>query len=182
MGRRGLSWPSDKVALLRGIAEVRRSVAQQTIYKLMFGNKKEKKMDEQTTQQLMTTAERLANAAETLDRVLERLDAQQEAMNAKVDRIVAAIEERTEPAAGSGEVTELREKLAALEKTNGELKAQAARFARKTLSPLASSLLAKEGYGEERMDTAALDKTLQALSVEQRIAVKAEMARAGMIE
>jgi hypothetical protein len=32
------------------------------------------------------------------------------------------------------------------------------------------------------MDPAALDKTLQTLSVEQRIAVKAEMARAGMIE
>ena len=139
-------------------------------------------MDEQTTQQLITTAERLANAAETLDRVLERLDAQQEAMNAKVDRIVAAVEERAETASEAGDVIELRERLAALEKTNGELKAQAARLARKTLSPLASSLLAKEGHGEERMDPAALDKTLHALSVEQRIAVKAEMARAGMIE
>ena len=32
------------------------------------------------------------------------------------------------------------------------------------------------------MDSAVLDKTLQILSVEQRIAVKAEMARAGIIE
>jgi hypothetical protein len=35
---------------------------------------------------------------------------------------------------------------------------------------------------EEKLDAGALDKTLQALTVEQRIAVKAEMARAGMIE
>jgi hypothetical protein len=32
------------------------------------------------------------------------------------------------------------------------------------------------------VDRAVLDRSLQALSVEQRIAVKAEMARAGMIE
>jgi uncharacterized protein YpuA (DUF1002 family) len=139
-------------------------------------------MDEQMTQQLVTTADRLANAAETLDRVLERLDAQQEAMNAKVDRIVAAVEERVAVPMENNALDELQQRLAALEKTNGELKAQAARLARKTLSPLASSLLAKNGNEDERVDSAVLDKTLQALSVEQRIAVKAEMARAGMIE
>jgi hypothetical protein len=32
------------------------------------------------------------------------------------------------------------------------------------------------------MDAAKLDRALKTLSVEQRIAVKAEMARAGMIE
>jgi hypothetical protein len=32
------------------------------------------------------------------------------------------------------------------------------------------------------MEAGALDKALHSLSVEQRIAVKAEMARAGMIE
>jgi hypothetical protein len=42
-------------------------------------------------------------------------------------------------------------------------------------------LLAKSGAEGERLEPAALDKTLQSLSVEQRIAVKAEMARAGMI-
>ena len=52
-------------------------------------------MNEEMMQQLMATAERLANAAESLDRVLGRLDAQQEALNAKVDRIVAAVDERS---------------------------------------------------------------------------------------
>ncbi len=52
-------------------------------------------MNEEMVQQLMATAERLAVAAESLDRVLGRLDAQQEALSNKVDRIVAAVEERT---------------------------------------------------------------------------------------
>ena len=52
-------------------------------------------MDAETSQQLLATAERLASAAETLDRVLEKLDSQQAALNAKVDRIAAAVEERT---------------------------------------------------------------------------------------
>jgi hypothetical protein len=34
----------------------------------------------------------------------------------------------------------------------------------------------------DKLDPATLSKTLQGLSVEQRIAVKAEMARAGMID
>jgi hypothetical protein len=133
--------------------------------------------------QLAAAADRLASAAETLDRVLGRLDAQQEVLNAKVDRIVAAVEERAEvnqPLQNSGE---LEQRVAELEKTNTELKAQAARLTRKTLSPFVSALLSKNNTETtERMDPAALDKTLQTLSVEQRIAVKAEMARAGMIE
>lgn len=133
--------------------------------------------------QLSAAADRLANAAETLGRVLGKLDAQQEALNAKVDRIVAAVEEReTEIAATSG-TRELEARVAQLEKANSDLKAQAARLTRKTLSPFVAALLAKNNSEpSERLDAAALDKTLQSLSVEQRIAVKAEMARAGMIE
>ena len=133
--------------------------------------------------QLSAAADRLANAAETLDRVLGKLDAQQEALNAKVDRIVAAVEERETEIADSGGSRELEGRVAELEKANSDLKAQAARLTRKTLSPFVAALLAKNGSDStEKLDSAALDKTLQALSVEQRIAVKAEMARAGMIE
>ena len=143
-------------------------------------------MDEEMTHQLAATAERLANAAELLDRVLEKLDAQQESLNAKVDRIVAAVEERpaqAEIAEDADRARRLQERVGELEKANQELKAQAARMARKTLSPLASALLSKSGTEPgSKLDPAVVDKTLQALSVEQRIAVKAEMARAGMIE
>lgn len=130
---------------------------------------------------LVAAADRLAAAAETLDRVLSKLDAQQDALNAKVDRIVAAVEEREDAGAQVG--AELEQRIAELEKANGDLKAQAARLTRKTLSPFVSALLAKNGAAEsERLDSTAIDKVLESLSVEQRIAVKAEMARAGMIE
>lgn len=132
--------------------------------------------------QLAAAADRLANAAETLDRVLGRLDAQQESLNAKVDRIVAAVEESETTGSRRGS-RELESRVAELEKNNSELKAQAARLTRKTLSPFVSALLSKYGNeADEKVDPAVLNKTLQALSVEQRIAVKAEMARAGMIE
>jgi len=139
-------------------------------------------MNDEMTQQLAATAERLANAAETLDRVLQKLDSQQEALDAKVDRIVAAVEER--PADSDPDrARKLEQRVSELEKTNTELRAQAARMARKTLSPLVTALLSKSGTEPgDRLDPAVVDKTLQSLSVEQRIAVKAEMARAGMID
>lgn len=142
-------------------------------------------MNEEMVQQLMATAERLATAAESLDRVLGRLDAQQEALNAKVDRIVASVDERTPYESGNEEATRrLQEHVAELEKSNSDLRAQAARVARKTLPPMVSAILSKSGsdIGGEKIEKGVLDKTLQSLSVEQRIAVKAELARAGMIE
>jgi len=134
-------------------------------------------MNEEMVQQLMATAERLASAAESLDRVLGRLDAQQDALNAKVDRIVAAVDERSPYEPVNHDATrQLQERVAELEKSNTDLKAQAAR--------MVSAILAKSGTdtGGERIEKGVLDKTLQSLSVEQRIAVKAELARAGMLE
>ena len=142
-------------------------------------------MDEHLTQ-LTASAERLASAADALSQALARLDEQQQALNSKVERIVAAIDERSTT---DEEARQLRERLAELERSNAELKAQAERAvssaaARKTLPPLVSSLLAKTGVDElpAGLDPALLDKTLGSLSLEQRIAVKAEMARAGMID
>jgi predicted RNase H-like nuclease (RuvC/YqgF family) len=139
-------------------------------------------MNEEALQQLTATAERLATAAESLDRVLGRLDAQQQALNAKVDRIVASVDGESADESGEEEGNrQLQQRVAELEKSNAELKAQATR---KTLPPMVSAILAKSGSdaGGEKIDTGVLDKTLQSLSVEQRIAVKAELARAGMIE
>lgn len=142
-------------------------------------------MNEEVVQQLMATAERLASAAESLDRVLGRLDAQQDALNAKVDRIVAAVDDQGPyESAEKAATRQLQERVTELEKSNTELRAQAARMVRKTLPPMVSSILAKSGTdsGSEKIEKGVLDKTLQSLSVEQRIAVKAELARAGMIE
>ena len=127
-------------------------------------------MNKETMEQLTATSERLAGAAEALNRVLDRLDAQQEALNAKVDRIVAAVEDqqndsvRTDDTASS--VTALQSRVTELEKTNQELKAQSARMARKTLPPLVTALLGKNSDDSDQLDSATLDKTLQALSVE----------------
>ncbi len=139
-------------------------------------------MDDHLTQ-LTASAERLASAAEALSSALARLDEQQQTLNAKVERIVAAIDERSD-----AELQQLRDRLAELERTNAELKAQAVhtdtqRATRKTLPPLVSALLAKNGIADTTavIDPELLDKTLASLSLEQRIAVKAEMARAGLI-
>jgi predicted RNase H-like nuclease (RuvC/YqgF family) len=143
-------------------------------------------MNEEMVQQMTAAAERLAAATETLDRVLGKLDAQQEMLNAKVDRIVAAVEEsvtqsnQRHDAAETG--TGLQQRVAELEKSNADLKAQASRMTRKTLSPVVSALIGKNDIEGERLDPGMLNKALAALSVEQRIAVKAELARAGMIE
>jgi len=148
-------------------------------------------MNDETIKQMMEVAARLAAAAESLDRVLERVDAQQDALNAKVDRIVAAVEEgvisrdsqqKMEVEGGAARAAELGPRVAELERSNGELRAQTSRMARKTLSPVVAALIAKNEIEGEKIDPAVLNKTLAALSVEQRIAVKTELARAGMIE
>jgi predicted RNase H-like nuclease (RuvC/YqgF family) len=143
-------------------------------------------MNEEMVQQMMAAAERLAAATETLDRVLGKLDAQQEMLNAKVDRIVAAVEESvtqtSERRQGEETGAGLQQRVVELEKSNADLKAQASRMARKTLSPVVSALIGKNEIEGERLNPGMLNKTLASLSVEQRIAVKAELARAGMIE
>ncbi len=141
-------------------------------------------MDEQMTNQFTETMVRLAAAAEALEKALGRLEAQQQAFEQKVERIVAAVDERAAEYQTS-EAKLMQDRVAELERENGELRASAteARATRKTLSPLVSALISKSCGLEEgvRLDAAALDKALGALSLEQRIAVKAEMARAGMI-
>jgi Skp family chaperone for outer membrane proteins len=143
-------------------------------------------MDE-LNEQLTAATTRLAAAAEALENAISRFDAQHQELNAKVDRIVAAIDDsiavRLDDAPGepATEAAELKSRVAELERANQELKAQAARASRKTLPPLVSALLSKETAGDP-LDSAALDKALNSLSLEQRIAVKAEMARAGLLE
>src|SRR5690349_2072822 len=139
-------------------------------------------MDEHLNEQLTTAATRLAAAAEALENAITRIDAHHQELSSKVDRIVAAIDDnlvnRSE-SIDAAETSALQTRVAELERTNSDLKAQASRSARKTLSPLATAVLAKnEG---DSLDSAALDKALGSLSVDQRIAVKAEMARAGII-
>lgn len=131
---------------------------------------------------------RLAAAAEALEQTITNLNAglemKTDAVANKVDRIIAAVEDNPAKA--------LEARIAELERVNAELradlKANAARSEartslRKTLPPTVTALLAKSGLdNNDRIDPAVLDQTLAALSIEQRIAVKAQMARAGIID
>jgi hypothetical protein len=126
-------------------------------------------------------ADRLAQATQSLADALANLDGQFAALHAKIDRIVAAVEDGELQASAQPD-SRLDAKVAELEKANRDLKAQSATARRKTLSPLVTTLLAKEGVeGDALIETPVVEKALAGLSVEQRIAVKAELARAGIL-
>ena len=139
-------------------------------------------MDQETnTTDLAALAGQMAQATQSLADALHNLDAQFASVHAKIDRIVAAVDDG-DLQAGAHNGHELQDKVAELEKTNQDLKAQAATARRKTLSPMVSALLAKEGVeGDALIEAPIMEKALAGLSVEQRIAVKAELARAGIL-
>ena len=177
-------------AVFTGAAVLRRdkaaysqtSIELATDYRPPTTEHQENKMNPELTQQFVETASRLAAASASLEEALARLDSSQQSLAVKVDRIIATVEEN----AGARSIVQLEARIAELEHANSDLKAQAARVsARKTLPPMVTAILAKSGFdatSDSRLDAAALDKALTSLSVEQRIAVKSQMARAGMIE
>ncbi|HVP43071.1 MAG TPA: hypothetical protein VMS96_06540 [Terriglobales bacterium] len=130
-------------------------------------------------EQLTELINRLAAAAEAMERTVAAVHAQRDELSVKIDRIVAAVDE-------SAARHELEARIADLERANTELKAQLERrpVERKTLPPLVTALLSKNGIEDlhARIDTGLLDKMLGSLAVDQRIAVKAQMAEAGLIE
>lgn len=128
-------------------------------------------MDEQVIQQITASTERLVAAAEALQQTLTVISVQQQEINAKIDRIVAAIEEKETVSPHPY----------AKERLEGGAPNTSIHASRKTLSPMVTMILAKSGV-EEVSDSGVLDKALCTLTPEQRIAVKTEMARAGIIQ
>lgn len=123
-------------------------------------------------------AERLEAATTLLERTLSWLEERQGALTGEVERISATVEQGRREA-------ELAEKLAAVEEELAELKAGSAQNAlnplRRTLPSTTSEMLAKHGIGEGPVDVRTLDAALAGLSLEQRIAVKSQLLRAGAI-
>jgi septal ring factor EnvC (AmiA/AmiB activator) len=123
-------------------------------------------------------AERLEAATTLLEKTLSWLEERQGALSGDVERISATIEQ-------SRRETELAEKLAATERELAELKAAAAPSAtnplRRTVPAATTEMLAKHGIGEGPVDVRTLDTALAGLSLEQRIAVKSQLLRAGAI-
>jgi hypothetical protein len=140
-------------------------------------------MEMEMKDELGSTVERLAAAAGLLEQAVERLAQRQSDFaldaEASIGRIVATVERQRE--------SELEEKLAAAEAEIAELKAAAASVpadvthGRKTLPASMVNLLAKQGVTVDAMEAGAVDAALVSLSVEQRIAVKAQLMRAGLL-
>jgi hypothetical protein len=140
-------------------------------------------MDIEMKDELANTVERLAAAAGLLEQAVEKLAQRQNDFaidaEASIGRIVATVEGRRE--------AELEQKLAAAEAQIAELKAAAASVpaavthGRKTLPVSMVNLLAKQGVTVDSMEAGAVDAALVSLSVEQRIAVKAQLMRAGLL-
>lgn len=123
-------------------------------------------------------AERLEAATALLEKTLDRLEERQGTLTGEVEKISATIEQGRREA-------ELAEKLAAAERELTELKAGAAQNVlnplRKTVPSATTEMLAKHGIGEGPVDVRTLDAALAGLSLEQRIAVKSQLLRAGAI-
>ena len=136
-------------------------------------------MEMEMNDDLGVAMDRLAAAAGLLEQAAERLAQRQSEFagdaEASIGRIVATVEARRE--------TELEEKLAAAEAKIAELEAKATAPAtgRKTLPSAMSTLLAKQGISIDSLEAGALDAALSSLSLEQRIAVKAQLLRAGLL-
>jgi ATP-dependent Lon protease len=126
-------------------------------------------------------AERMEKAATLLERTLSWLEERTAATNAltgEVERISATVEQ-------SRREVELTEKLAAVERELAEMKAAATQNVlnplRRTMPAATTEMLAKHGIGEGPVDVRTLDAALNGLSLEQRIAVKSQLLRAGAI-
>jgi hypothetical protein len=126
-------------------------------------------------------AAQLNSAAQALEQVIGKLEAQYESLNQKIDCIIATVEKQVGGESGEPAVVASAqvERATKLEKENRELRQRAGR---KTLPSAVSTLLAKSGVDEGGLiPLGTLEKALSGLAIEQRIAVKAELARAGMI-
>ena len=132
-------------------------------------------MEMEMKDELGAFVQRLAAAAGLLEQAVERLAERQKDAEASIGRISATVD------------AELEERLAAAEAQIAELKAAAASVpgtvthGRKTLPVGMVNLLAKQGVTVDSIEAGALDAALVSLSLEQRIAVKAQLMRAGLL-
>lgn len=135
-------------------------------------------MENDKVMDLMEATVRLEAVAAALEEAAATLAERQVALAAEaqehVGRIVATVESQRE--------LELERRLTEAEAKIAELTASAAPGGgRKTLPAGMATMLAKQGVVVESMEAGALDGALASLSIEQRIAVKAELLRAGLL-
>ena len=138
-------------------------------------------MEIETNEMLHAGVERMNAAANALERLVVYLEQREAAATGEVRKIVAEVER------GGGyseRELELERRLAQAEQQIAELRAQESKAAsvRKTLPATTTQLLAKQGITSlDSIEAGALDAALTGLSLEQRIAVKAQLLRAGAL-
>jgi len=138
-------------------------------------------MEIETSEMLHAGVERMNAAANALERLVACLEQREAAATGDVQKIVAEVER------GGGyseRELELERRLAQAEQQIAELRAQELKSAsiRKTLPATTTQLLAKQGITSlDSIEAGALDAALTGLSLEQRIAVKAQLLRAGAL-
>jgi hypothetical protein len=147
-------------------------------------------MNEKITQ----TLDLVAQASQALTAEFAGLRALLEEMRRTQEHVAQFVEQRTAaaPTQLEARVDELARVSEELRRQNDALREQAERFAaqvtRKTVPPQVLTLLSKAGVGADvmgsngKVDAGVLDKALDGLPVEQRIAVKSQLARAGALE
>jgi hypothetical protein len=126
--------------------------------------------------------DRIEAAATLLERTVAWLEERQAALTGEVEKISATVEHTRRE-------EELTEKLAEAEAQIAVLKAASAPMPnggplnplRRTVPSATAEMLAKHGIGEGPVDVRTLDAALAGLSLEQRIAVKSQLLRAGAI-
>jgi hypothetical protein len=140
----------------------------------------------QESKALVELTGRLEAAATLLERTLGWLEDRQRVLSCEVEKISATVE-------SSRREEELQAKLETVERELAELRAAASPGSssgsegfpkalqplRRTLPSATAEMLAKHGVGESAVDVRALDAALAGLSLEQRIAVKSQLRRAG---
>ncbi|MGB7190018.1 MAG: hypothetical protein WBD10_07780 [Acidobacteriaceae bacterium] len=137
-------------------------------------------MEIEANEMLNASAEKLSAAAGLLERMVERMEQREAEAMGEVQKIVAEVD----GGVSSAREMELERRLAQAEQQIVELRAQESKGAsvRKTLPAMTAQLLAKQGITSvESMEAGALDAALTGLSLEQRIAVKSQLLRAGIL-
>jgi exonuclease VII small subunit len=123
---------------------------------------------------------RLEAAAALFERAAALIEQQESERTGEVRKIVAAVETSRE--------AELQRKLETAEQTIADLRvqiearAEAPQSGRKTVPASTAQFLAKQGIASlDALEAGTLDAALNGLSLEQRIAVKAQLLRAGVV-
>ena len=131
-------------------------------------------MQMETSATLEATVERLAAAADLLEQAMQRLSERQQESENTIGRISATVEAALEDRLKAAE-----EKIAQLEAAAHVSGEPAGR--RKTLPATMATMLAKQGVAVDSLEAGSLDAALNGLSIEQRLAVKSQLLRSGML-